>query len=57
MSSQRKYDFRKQHFAGEEGRLIPLLQRAQVTGPQREVVQHVGRPRAMRFVDALQHGG
>jgi NADH-quinone oxidoreductase subunit E len=31
MSSQRKYDFRKQHFAGEEGRLIPLLQRVQET--------------------------
>ncbi len=31
MSGQRKYDFRKQHFAGEEGRLIPLLQRAQET--------------------------
>ena len=29
MSGQRKYDFRKQHFVGEEGRLIPLLQRVQ----------------------------
>jgi NADH-quinone oxidoreductase subunit E len=26
---QRKYDFRKQHFAGQEGQLIPLLQQAQ----------------------------
>ena len=31
MSEQRKYDFKKQHYAGEEGRLIPLLQRAQET--------------------------
>ena len=31
MSEQRKYDFKKQHYVGEEGRLIPLLQRAQET--------------------------
>ncbi len=31
MNEQRKYDFKKQHYAGEEGRLIPLLQRAQET--------------------------
>ncbi len=31
MSERRKFDFKKQHFAGEEGRLIPLLQRAQET--------------------------
>ena len=31
MSEQRKFDFKKQHYAGEEGRLIPLLQRAQET--------------------------
>ncbi len=31
MSEHRKFDFRKQHYAGEEGRLIPLLQRAQET--------------------------
>lgn len=29
MSEHRKFDFKKQHFVGEEGRLIPLLQRAQ----------------------------
>ncbi|HNX51935.1 MAG TPA: NADH-quinone oxidoreductase subunit NuoE [Thermoanaerobaculaceae bacterium] len=29
MSERRKFDFRKQHFVGEEGRLIPLLQRVQ----------------------------
>lgn len=31
MSEHRKFDFKKQHFAGEEGHLIPLLQRAQET--------------------------
>ncbi len=31
MNEQRKFDFKKQHYAGEEGRLIPLLQRAQET--------------------------
>ncbi len=31
MSEQRKFDFKRQHYAGEEGRLIPLLQRAQET--------------------------
>jgi len=31
VSEQRKFDFKKQHYAGEEGRLIPLLQRAQET--------------------------
>jgi NADH-quinone oxidoreductase subunit E len=31
VSEQRKYDFKKQHYVGEEGRLIPLLQRAQET--------------------------
>ena len=31
MSEHRKFDFRTQHYAGEEGRLIPLLQRAQET--------------------------
>ncbi len=31
MSERRKYDFRKQHYVGEEGRLIPLLQEAQET--------------------------
>jgi NADH-quinone oxidoreductase subunit E len=31
MNEQRKYDFKKQHYAGQEGRLIPLLQRAQET--------------------------
>jgi NADH-quinone oxidoreductase subunit E len=31
VSERRKYDFRKQHFVGEEGRLIPLLQRVQET--------------------------
>jgi len=31
MSEQRKFDLKKQHYAGEEGRLIPLLQRAQET--------------------------
>jgi len=31
MNEQRKFDFKKQHFAGQEGRLIPLLQRAQET--------------------------
>ena len=31
MNEQRKYDFKKQHYVGEEGRLIPLLQRAQET--------------------------
>ncbi len=29
MSATSKYDFRNQHFAGQEGRLIPLLQQAQ----------------------------
>jgi len=29
MSSFRKYNFRYQHYAGEEGKLIPLLQKAQ----------------------------
>jgi len=29
MPSHRKYDFRNQSFAGEQGRLIPLLQEAQ----------------------------
>jgi len=29
MSVIRKFDFRAQHYAGEEGKLIPLLQRAQ----------------------------
>jgi NADH-quinone oxidoreductase subunit E len=29
METHRRYDFRKQHYAGEEGRLIPLLQQAQ----------------------------
>jgi len=29
VSERRKFDFRKQHFVGEEGRLIPLLQRVQ----------------------------
>jgi NADH:ubiquinone oxidoreductase subunit E len=31
VNEHRKFDFRKQHFAGEEGHLIPLLQRAQET--------------------------
>jgi NADH-quinone oxidoreductase subunit E len=31
MSEHRKFDFKKQHYAGEEGHLIPLLQRAQET--------------------------
>ncbi len=31
MSEQRKYDFKRQHYVGEEGRLIPLLQHAQET--------------------------
>jgi len=31
VSEHRKFDFKKQHFVGEEGRLIPLLQRAQET--------------------------
>lgn len=31
VSDRRKFDFRKQHFVGEEGRLIPLLQRVQET--------------------------
>ena len=31
MTERRKFDFRKQHYAGEEGQLIPLLQRAQET--------------------------
>ncbi|MBI5533497.1 MAG: NADH-quinone oxidoreductase subunit NuoE [Deltaproteobacteria bacterium] len=29
MDLHRKYDFKNHHFAGEEGRLIPLLQQAQ----------------------------
>jgi len=29
MELHRRYDFRNQHFVGEEGRLIPLLQQAQ----------------------------
>jgi NADH-quinone oxidoreductase subunit E len=29
VNEHRKYDFKKQHFVGEEGRLIPLLQRVQ----------------------------
>lgn len=29
MDAVRRYDFRHHHFVGEEGRLIPLLQRAQ----------------------------
>ena len=29
MQAHRKYDFRNQSFAGEQGRLIPLLQQAQ----------------------------
>ncbi len=29
MSGHRRYDFKKQHFVGEEGTLIPLLQQAQ----------------------------
>lgn len=29
MNEHRRYDFKNQHYAGEEGRLIPLLQRAQ----------------------------
>jgi NADH:ubiquinone oxidoreductase subunit E len=31
VSEHRKFDFRKQHFVGQEGLLIPLLQRAQET--------------------------
>jgi NADH-quinone oxidoreductase subunit E len=31
VSEHRKFDFKKQHYAGEEGHLIPLLQRAQET--------------------------
>ncbi len=31
MNEQRNFDFKKQHYVGEEGRLIPLLQRAQET--------------------------
>lgn len=31
MSERRKFDFKKQHYAGEEGHLIPLLQQAQET--------------------------
>jgi NADH-quinone oxidoreductase subunit E len=31
VNGHRRYDFKKQHFVGEEGRLIPLLQRAQET--------------------------
>jgi NADH-quinone oxidoreductase subunit E len=30
MSVHRRYDFKYQHFVGEEGRLIPLLQQAQL---------------------------
>jgi NADH-quinone oxidoreductase subunit E len=30
MSLHRRYDFKNQHFAGEEGKLIPLLQQAQL---------------------------
>ncbi len=29
MSLHRRYDFKHQHFVGEEGKLIPLLQQAQ----------------------------
>ena len=29
MSERRKFDLKKQHYVGEEGRLIPLLQQAQ----------------------------
>lgn len=29
MSEHRRFDFRRQHYAGEDGRLIPLLQEAQ----------------------------
>jgi NADH-quinone oxidoreductase subunit E len=29
MQTHRRYDFKNQHFVGEEGRLIPLLQQAQ----------------------------
>ena len=29
MSLHRQYDFKNQHFVGEEGKLIPLLQQAQ----------------------------
>ena len=29
MSAHRRFDFKKQHFAGQEGSLVPLLQRAQ----------------------------
>jgi NADH-quinone oxidoreductase subunit E len=31
VNEQRNFDFKKQHYVGEEGRLIPLLQRAQET--------------------------
>ena len=31
MSERRKFDFKKQHYAGEEGHLIPLLQQVQET--------------------------
>lgn len=31
MSGHRRFDFKHQHYAGEEGRLIPLLQQAQET--------------------------
>jgi len=30
MSLHRRYDFKNQHFVGEEGKLIPLLQQAQL---------------------------
>ena len=31
MEAHRKFDFRNQHYVGQEGRLIPLLQKAQET--------------------------
>jgi NADH-quinone oxidoreductase subunit E len=55
VSERRKYDFRKQHFVGEEGRLIPLLQRVQETdgflSPQRieEIHKQSGIPLAQIY--------
>lgn len=45
MDSHRRYDLRNQHFVGQEGRLIPLLQQAQAEDGylRRERLQQIHR--------------
>lgn len=53
MQAHRKYDFRNQSFAGEQGRLIPLLQQAQ---EQEGYLSREGqRLRCLRVVPGLRH--